>query len=159
MAIEQFTATELVTRTNVNARITQANDYFPVTVANGGTGGITATAARTNLDVYTPVLLYENSQGNEGTVVISDSAANYLFLDINVLSRHCVRLYNPNGFNCLISYVASDGDAITWIAKTVTVNGTTISISRHISGYTAGGSSVIYTDKGSKIFRVIGYKH
>lgn len=159
MAIEQFTATELVTRTNVNARITQANNYFPVTVANGGTGGVTATAARTNLDVYTPVLLYENSQGNHGTVTLSDSAANYLFLDINVTSRHCVRLYSPDGFSCLISYVASDGDAVTWTAKTVIVNGNTISVSKHISGYTGGGSSTIYTDKSSQIFRVIGYKH
>lgn len=160
MAIDQFAANELVSRTNVNSRITQANAYFPVTVANGGTGGTTASAARTNLDVYTPVLLYENASGTTGTVLLSDSAANYLFFDVNISSRHCIRLYNPNGYNCLISWVNSDGNALTWYAKKITVNGTSITVASHISGYVTNGSSpVVYNDKTSEIFRVIGYKH
>jgi len=38
MAISTFEADEIVARANVNQRINQANAYFPVSVANGGTG-------------------------------------------------------------------------------------------------------------------------
>lgn len=163
MTIAQFEANELVTRANVNSRITQANSYFPVSITNGGTGGTTATAARTNLGVYTPVLLYENSSGNLGTIVLPDSAANYEFLDFNITYRHCVRIYRPNNNTCLISYVAAEGNSLIWVAKEVSVNGTIITVSKHISGYALPGfppSEIgVYTDKSSSIYRIIGYKH
>ena len=53
MAISTFGANEIVTRGNVNNRITAINNMFPLSVANGGTGGTTPHDARTNLGVFT----------------------------------------------------------------------------------------------------------
>lgn len=44
MAISTFEADEVVARANVNQRINQANAYFPVSVANGGTGRTSFTS-------------------------------------------------------------------------------------------------------------------
>ena len=44
MAISTFEADEIVARANVNQRINQANAYFPVSVANGGTGKTSLTS-------------------------------------------------------------------------------------------------------------------
>lgn len=65
MAISTFGANEIVTRGNVNNRITAINNMFPLSIANGGTGGTTKHEARTNLSVLSPWLLYNNT--NSGT--------------------------------------------------------------------------------------------
>ena len=59
MAITAFQANELVTRANVNSRLTEIdnsintlNGKFPVSIENGGTGGTTASAACVNLGIY-----------------------------------------------------------------------------------------------------------
>lgn len=49
MAITEFQASEIVSRNNVNSRIQQANAYFPVSIANGGTGGTSISGAVSNL--------------------------------------------------------------------------------------------------------------
>jgi hypothetical protein len=46
MAISTFEADEIVARANVNQRINQANAYFPVSVANGGTGKTSLTSGQ-----------------------------------------------------------------------------------------------------------------
>lgn len=46
-------------------------------IANGGTGGTTATAARTNLEIRKGYTLYSNSSGSQSTITLSDNVSNY----------------------------------------------------------------------------------
>lgn len=59
MAISTFEADEIVARANVNQRINQANAYFPVSVANGGTGRTSLTSGQ--------ILLGNGTSGVTGT--------------------------------------------------------------------------------------------
>lgn len=101
MAIEEFEATEGVSRANVNRRITQANAYFPVSVANGGTGATTKSAARTSLEVMKATTLYQNDNGTSGTITLSETSANFEYLEVffkgDGASFASVKIYSPNG--------------------------------------------------------------
>lgn len=71
--------TDLTTtnKLNVVASINEVNAKFPVSIANGGTGGTTATEARTNLEVQKEYSLYANANGTQSSIVLSDSIYNY----------------------------------------------------------------------------------
>ncbi len=53
-----------------------------IPISQGGTGGTTATAARTNLEVMTGVQLYYNASGTHGTITLSDTIANYNMIEV-----------------------------------------------------------------------------
>lgn len=71
MAISTFGANEIVTRGNVNNRITAINNMFPLSIGNGGTGGSTAKSARENLDVLSTSILYSSETGTNGNITFN----------------------------------------------------------------------------------------
>lgn len=71
--------TDLTTtnKTNVVASINEVNAKFPVSIANGGTGGTNAIDARFNLELQKEYSLYTNTSGTQSTIELSDSIYNY----------------------------------------------------------------------------------
>lgn len=82
MAVQEFGQNEVVARASVNQRINQINNYFPVSVANGGTGANTPSGARYALGIEGRTTLYSNTSGTNSTITLSDSLGNYLYVDI-----------------------------------------------------------------------------
>ena len=71
-----------------------------IPISKGGTGGETATEARTNLEVYKVYKLYDNESGTTGSISLSDSAENYVFLEIyykDGLIAGNTKIYSTNG--------------------------------------------------------------
>jgi len=75
MAISTFEADEIVARANVNQRINQANAYFPVSVANGGTGKTSLSSGQILLgngtSGITSTATLPVSKGGTGSTTIS----------------------------------------------------------------------------------------
>lgn len=138
---------------------------------NGSWGDWQAVLTSKNYQSYSipkPATLYEASSGNSGTVYLSNSAANYSYLEIyymdnNYNGHSCVKIYSPNGKKLDLSIVeASDGtNGQTYIRRTMyTVSGSTITPSTANSGYVKfDGSSVttLYGTNHLRITRVLGY--
>lgn len=77
--------TDLTTTNKINvvASINEVNSKFPVSIANGGTGGTTATAARTNLEIRKGFTLYSNSSGSQSSITLSDNISNYALVRVH----------------------------------------------------------------------------
>ena len=77
MAISTFEADEIVARANVNQRINQANAYFPVSVANGGTGQTSLSSGQILLgngtSGITSTATLPVSKGGTGSATISEA--------------------------------------------------------------------------------------
>lgn len=82
MAVQEFGQNEVISRANVNQRINQIKNYFPVSVENGGTGGSSPFSARQSLGIEGRTTLYSNTSGTNSTITLSDSLGNYLYVDI-----------------------------------------------------------------------------
>lgn len=175
MAIDLFQADEIVSRTNVNQRLTDIKDMFPVSVANGGTGGSTATLARTNLGVMSPTELYYNASGSSSTIPLSDTIANYLAIEIHAIvdstvsysstvwtngnSSCTINLVignpytasgtNPNRMTICGSNIAISGTSLTWGTQTYA----TVRPSTETNQLSVGAWS------GTKIYKIVGYKY
>ena len=142
MAISEFVSTELVSRANINNRITQANLCFPVS-------------------------LYSNVSGTTSTVQLSDSAANYNYLEIYFKDNDgefgCTKVYSPDGKPLLLSTIkVSGGGNRTWLkSQKVSISGTSITF-----GTDQGQATMVNNDVSSmavwatiSICYVIGYKY
>lgn len=69
-------------QSSIVGAINEIDGKFPIAIADGGTGGTTATSARTNLGVMTGVQLYYNAAGNTGTITLNDNISNYKCIEI-----------------------------------------------------------------------------
>ncbi|MBR4266494.1 MAG: hypothetical protein IKQ46_10620 [Bacteroidales bacterium] len=142
MAISEFVSTELVSRANINNRITQANLCFPVS-------------------------LYNNASGTSGTVPLSDSAANYNYLEIYFKDNddiyNSIKAYNSNGKKLSLITIATASTATRgWIKNaSVSVSGSTITFEAEKGQLTIinNGNSTIGNGDYILICSVIGYKY
>lgn len=150
----------------INESLSQLNTkIMPIT--QGGTGGVTAEEARTNLAVETMSILYSNESGTRSTVTLADSAENYSEIEIwyrnESETRGSARVRIPNGKTVDLKSMRYSSQGLRCSSSLVTINGTTItwkdgfSGSKHftdLSGNNADTSSSLIW-----ILQVTGYSY
>ena len=106
-----------------------------------------------------PTNLYNNTSGSNGTITLSQTAANFTYLEITYRDqdnhRNSVRVYDPNGKTAWLSGGYINGNSTNLKCATVGINGTSITKSGYVEYYVGGGSNnynYIY------ILRVDGWK-
>lgn len=165
MAILEFEANELVTRNNVNSRISQANGYFPVSIANGGTGGTTESSAISSLGID-GTALYSNSSGTNGTVLLSETSANFnrmmIYFKHNDGEHGSLEINSPDGKSALLSTMKYRNDNVTYITSSkISISGTQITWTGD-HGYNRLKSQPEITMNNVEymyITKVVGYKY
>lgn len=118
-------------------------------------------------------VLFNSSIGTSATVYLTNSLANYLYIDIcyslgsanNMYPYNCTRIYNPDGKQICLSLISAD---LSTPAKTHIYRSHYSLFEKEISMYntnlaahvTINGSSISTTTgtNGIKIFQVFGYK-
>ena len=119
------------------------------------------------IDKITPVALYNNTSGSNGTIALSDSSANYEYIEIFYRSNDndysSVKVYQPNGKNVSLFAARPNGSTTRVYQKyrVVNINGTSIStITNGAVQFTAIQSSgcVVVAETDIYITRVIGFK-
>jgi hypothetical protein len=111
-----------------------------------------------------PVSLYDNSSGTTGTVTLSETAANFNYLEIFYTKSgvsNSTRIYSPNSKTAnLILFYAAGTSIIQNIFAQITISGT--SITKGSTGYanfsSAGISGISMADNSISIYKVVGYK-
>ena len=113
-------------------------------------------------DIIEPVVLYDNATGTTGNVTLSDSVANFQYIEVYFYNNdnfYCFnKFYNPNGKKiCLIS-TQLDGTTNRIKSGVYTVSNNIITVNYgcdwnlNANAGTTGSARVIY------ITRVVGYK-
>lgn len=114
--------------------------------------------------VYGETILYNNTSGTNGTVTLSESAANFTYLEIFVKTNdgdcYSTRVYSPNGKYVSLVGGRAGNDGTTYLkSKLVNISGTSITPSRYSYLYIENGSDSCYSEKsdGTYIVRVVGH--
>ena len=108
-------------------------------------------------------VLYNDNTGTTGEVTLSDSAANYSYIEIFYRSttdaiRGSVKVFSPNTKYANMNICQIDSSGHFYIkTKTVYINGTSISQYGY-AGYVDATTGTYTAENGFYIFRVIGWK-
>ena len=117
-----------------------------------------------------PTSLYDNSSGTTGTVTLSETAANFSYLEIfygksegNPIYRNSVKVNAPNGkiTNLLIAYNIYSGSMSQLQSKCFSISGTSVANTSNTTGYVNlyNGRSVEWGNSNEiKIYKIIGYR-
>ena len=115
--------------------------------------------------VELPYVLYEDNTGTQGDVTLSDTLANYEYIDIIGMQGSCystTRIYNPNGIEFSISFRNMyDSTHIHNVVKNYQGNGNKIEVLRGAySVDTVGGTlgTIGASTSIINIKKVVGYK-
>jgi hypothetical protein len=113
--------------------------------------------------------LYDNSSGTTGTVTLSETAANFNYLEIfyqkknsytNAFTQHSTKVYSPNGKKVSLIWGAVETSAVNQVSfSTKTISGT--SITHNYAGYinaAEGSVPVSMSTNEIYIIKVIGWK-
>lgn len=153
-----------------------ANNYGHCKVINNLTTASAADGQALNAyqgkvlnDKFTPVSLYNNASGSNGTITLSQSAANFDYLEIfykdnNGNGHTSSRVYNPNGASPALSINSSFTTGSMIYTETrnrkVLISGTTISTVNTNYAYMITGGSALPTHTHENhvyIYKVVGY--
>ncbi len=113
-----------------------------------------------------PTSLYDNSSGTTGTVTLSETAANFSYLEIFYVYPHwdgylygSKKIYSPNGKISTLGTDLQYRDNTTMFLKwlRILISGTALNVKSAGSAW-YGGSSGSDTTNGLKICRVVGYR-
>lgn len=135
-----------------------------IPISKGGTGGTTATEARTNLEVYKLYKLYDNESGTTGTISLSDSAENYVFLEIyykdGIIAGN-TKIYSPNGkaFSLSVPNIMNNELFITNSIGSISGSSITIIRQGYCSIKNEGPIYVTSDDYRILITQVYGFKY
>ena len=126
-------------------------------------------------DSVSPVILYNNPSGTSEAITLSESAANFSYIDIVYAKLdsgsggyNTCRVYDPDGkrasfnqinpvassnvFQIVFSKLDISGTSITWDAR-----GCTINISA-VYGSTGSFSGIGYDEGKQLVYKVVGYR-
>lgn len=139
-----------------------------IPISQGGTGGVTATDARINLNIMEATTLYDNSNGTNGTITTSENLSKFSYLDIffraNGSHFASQRIYEPNGkslhlFSCTAYSPTSTVMAFTSI---ITFSGTSVTWNSDNDSFFAVNTSNKCTfefSRGLYIYKIVGYSY
>lgn len=160
-----------------------------IPISQGGTGGTTATSARTNLEVMTPVQLYYNASGTHGTITLSDSIENYNMIEVfflfaqaggtnsGTIYKNSAKAWNSNSSICGLNLTYTDNfmdgtaheNRLELCSSMVNINATTltfgdekIGIYRPSNTSSSAGTVTIKDLPNAnlpQIYKVVGYKY
>ena len=116
------------------------------------------------LEILAPKILYENASGSNSKITLSDSAANYEYLEIffrnndNIYSS--VKVYQPNGKKVNLISQYNNGSNTIWFKIAIClISGNTITKDNAVEMKLAASSSINASSGNSNyITRVVGYK-
>lgn len=115
--------------------------------------------------IYGAKQLYNNTSGSNGTITLSETAANFTYLEIFITDNNngghgSFRVYSPNGKKVNASLHESNASNSDFLRRTVyTISGTSLtpSCGGYIS-FKTGTWSSSYGTNYIKVVRVVGYK-
>ncbi len=145
--------------------VVNENDTNVGTLSNLQTPVITSIVDAINS--LLPVVLYNNDAGSNDTITLSDSAANYSYLEIFYRSNdnmyQSVKVYNPNGKNVSLFSTTTNYANLRIYGKTkeVTISDNKITLYlQNCSQFTINNASTGYVNNDNHIYitRVLGYK-
>lgn len=157
MAITQlteFAADELVSRANVNSRVTDVNS---------------------TIGTLTPVQLYYNVSGSTGTIALSQSIENFQVIEIffSVATSDTfyssVRVFNNGNNSILTAATINIGGTVSGttrrvraVAGNMRITGTELSHTRDVRAIINGSSSFETGDNttdAANVHKIVGYKY
>lgn len=112
-----------------------------------------------------PITLYLNTSGSMGSITLSQSAANFNYLEIffennqSNLSRS-IRVMTPNGKNIAIESIEPDASNVATYLRTAFYNISGTSITYKYATYTVlknNGAVQVNRNQNSKIIKVLGW--
>ena len=122
---------------------------------------------QTNIDNLKEIVLYNNSTGTTGNITLSETSANFSYLEIffkdNNQNYSSAKVYSPNGKNVNLSlsehYVSSSTNHKQFMFRKIAISGT--SIANLETGFMlVAGNAITTNDTTNYIYitRVVGYK-
>lgn len=107
-------------------------------------------------------VLYSNETGTTGNINLSDSVANYDYIEIQGRRTGMIyssgKLYNANGKTVILTSSNATDEHIYLYTKVVQINGDVITVERAKLMYLNSQMQVFATDNDNYITRVVGYK-
>ena len=159
-----LTAIGSITETYEDQSRPLSNKFYMINLNATGIGTGSAVYEKFDIDKHT--VLYNNESGSTQTITLSDSAANYDYLEIyfatNDGNSNYVKVTNPNGKNVVLFSNDVESSTVVWFKmKNIAISGTNITIrNTKAIKITNNSSSLIYEDSGViKIIKVIGIKN
>jgi hypothetical protein len=138
-----------------------------ITFVNGTTPAVNATnlnQMQTNIEnainALNPVVLYNNTSGTTGTVTLSETAANFQYLEIffDAYGYKSVRVFSPNGKNALLQGITY-ADTLYHLWKNVLISETSITVSNEYRVAVYNDTVAVQQNTNQvKIYRVLGYR-
>ena len=95
-----------------------------IPISKGGTGGETATEARTNLEVTKEYVLYENASGTSSTITLSESILNFQRLKIYFCNMSNLRMASSADIN-VVTTLSNNGAILSFCYPVVASSGVT----------------------------------
>lgn len=111
-----------------------------------------------------PKTLYDNTAGTTGSVALSDSAANYNYLEIYYTKSNsrvgCTKVHSPNGkYAQLIWEIQLSNTSVQFLTKSVNINAKNITVAnQNVTNLASGSSPIISNGNELYIVKVVGYK-
>ena len=107
-------------------------------------------------------ILYEDETGTTGNVTLSDSVANYDYIEIQCRKPDFIyssgKLYNVNGKTISLNASYTTATHMYIYAKTITINEKQINVVRTNLTYLNQSGNALATDDSNFITRVVGYR-
>lgn len=115
-------------------------------------------------EILNGVVLYNDETGSNETITLSESTANYTYIEIffkdnNGINFSSIKVYQPNGKNVSLSNIDNSAKYITFRSAGYTISEATMTNTRKVlASFNASSQTYSTTTNYIYITRIIGYK-